>query len=176
MRINKKTSSPLNNKLLVGVILTCLLVAAGVTYSYISRDEANKSGDINYQPPTKEQKQAGEDAKEGAIDRGGSTGETNPGTDVNPVTFSLTQDDESQTLVVSTKLANTASWNKCYLELSQGQIIKKYEARTVYQPAYSFCGGFSIPIVGLSGTWHVSLRANDLSGVSYEKTDSIEIH
>ena len=172
-----KKSKLFNKKRVAICVVLILFVGALTTYVFISNNQMPKKlGDVNYDPPTSAQKAAGDEVKEKAIERGSSE-QTKPTNldDKDLISFTSTSDPSSMQLVIKTTLANSVSWDRCFLTLTQAESVKSYEANVIYQPDGSFCEGFSIPTKGMSGAWTIKLKATELNGKSHETTTTTTI-
>lgn len=171
---SKKYSLPV---IISGIVF--LLGIGAVTLYLLVKDNNNSlptsAENINLSPATKEQKAAGEAAKEESIKRAGSAGvQSSPQGDL--VQMATNYESTSKSLVVTSKLNNSVSWSECRLKLENSGVVKYYTARAVYQSDNSFCGGFTIPFSDLStGLWKITLTALDINGKAYEKNTSVEI-
>lgn len=177
MKINKN-KTVLNSKR-TAITAVALLCIAGllITFYLLQNRQADPlKTPINYSPPTSEQADSGEDAKERAINRGEKVGDTQSLPDSDPVSMSATYDNNAKRIVVITKLSNTLTWDKCQLIVTQGSTSKNYEARTVYQPDASFCGGFTVPAENMTGTWNVTLKVSDADGNIYEEQADVAVN
>lgn len=174
----KITKQRLSKKQLWAVTLVVLLVIGVAAYTILKLNQSPVQSDtgINYSPPSEDQVKAGEEAKEGAIDRGSSSDALPAQSSPTPIKMTSTYDSDKKQVIVSSSLENTVSWSKCTLTLTQNSTVKTYEARTVYQADASFCGGFTIPASELAnGQWRLLLQVSDLNGKIYEANDDVSI-
>lgn len=66
----------------------------------------------------------------------------------------------AEIVVVSTKLG-TVPDGTCTLTVTNGEKQNTQTADVIYQPTYSMCAGFSVPISKLgSGTWNMALKVD----------------
>lgn len=129
--------------------------------------------------PTPEEKQAeaevNADKKQALIDEGIAPevtdevpASTNPSIDLSA------RQENNGTVTIFTKLYGYSSGN-CALTVTNGGQSHSQSATVIYQPEYSTCAGFSVPISQLgSGAWNITLKATD-NGASATKTISYEV-
>lgn len=159
-------------------IIVLLLAVGSAAYFMMNKNPSSAQATtekIDLNAPTKEQKEAGEMAKEESIKRAQSAnGQNSPA--YNPVQITARYESASEGLTIASKLSNDVSWSNCKLKLENDGIVRQYSARAVYQSDYSFCGGFTVPSSELrNGTWQVALTVTDINGKAYEKTTSVDI-
>lgn len=177
MKINKNHSILSMRSITICIVVLLGLASAVIAlYFFHFRQIDPLKTPIDYSPPTTQQSAAGEDAKENAINRGEQGNGTPRQAEDDPVSMEATYDKAGQRVIVTTKLSNTVSWNTCHLDATQESTVKSYDARTVYQPDSSFCGGFTIPSQNMTGTWSLQLEVSDLSGKVYEETGSVTLN
>lgn len=182
--LNKKNKKNTKKLLIYAVgallLLVCLLAIlekTGVT-NFINND----STDITKveDGPTPEEKEA-DDAinaanKQKSADADQETTPpviNNPDTTSNKVELSATQEG-STSVTVFTKLYDFSS-GTCSLTVTNGGNSKTQTAAVFYQPEYSSCAGFSVPISGLgTGTWNINLKV-DSNGTSSTKNISFKV-
>lgn len=166
MKINSKKSK---NKTLViglsslGVVLA--LSAASFAYVYLfdgdlfgwKRSETQQV-EVNYDPPTTEQVQAGQATKEEALGQDGKPKETdtaNPATATITVTAAFQNGSVFQIRSLITPLTGSGT---CTLTLTKGSSTLTKNADIQAQASSSTCRGFDIPVSELSaGEWNVVL-------------------
>ena len=94
-----------------------------------------------------------------------------------PVTsdqISLTAQVSGDNVNILTKLANLPG-GVCKLTISNGATTVSKQADVIYQPQFSSCAGFTVPIAEVgTGTWDVKLRVA-YNATSLEKTIVIEV-
>ena len=179
MKITPKTNTK-RRALKYGLILfaVALLVGAGIIYwlKVSSEQSASTNG-----PTPAEQKQMQEvdnSAKKAFAEETKDT--DNPGvvvpTPTTPDTIELSASKaDTATVTVFTKLKNYASGN-CELTVTNGARTHSATAQILYQPEYSSCAGFSVPLSELgAGTWTVKLVATPTGGSAVTKTITAEI-
>ncbi len=131
--------------------------------------------------PTKEQRaaQAKTDAenKQQYLDsvskeqaQGGSTTNTNS---ASTVEFSASQSGNMVTVL--TRIYSAAS-GTCKISVSNGTKTTEQSAPIIYQPEFSSCAGFSIPIDALGkGEWVIDLVASTDSGTTLSQTERLKV-
>ena len=126
--------------------------------------------------PTEEQKkqeaQIAADTKKQFIDsqKDGPGSNTPAGDSTQSSTIDLSAKQESNnTVTIFTKLAGYSS-GSCKLVLANGSKSKTQIADIIYQPEYSTCAGFSIPVSDLGvGDWNLQLSIQS-NGQSAKKS------
>lgn len=149
------------------------LEKTGVTHFWHKDTVATGNG------PTKEQKAAEDkfnsDAKKEFIEGSGSSQTTttpNP-TDSSAITLSA-QKENNGTVTIFSKLTSVSS-GKCQLTVVNGSKQNTQSADVIYQPEFSTCAGFSVPISQLgNGTWQIKLGVNS-NGQNIEKNITFEV-
>jgi hypothetical protein len=160
-------------------IVVLALIAAGVFYTLklLSRDQ-----DSDANGPTTAQKkemQAVDNAKKKEfaentkdIDNPGTTVPTPTSPDTIDLSASKT---DASTVTIFTKLKNYAS-GTCELTITNGPKTYPNTADILYQPEYSTCAGFSVPLSELgSGTWTIKLTATPTGANPVAKTINLEV-
>ncbi len=127
--------------------------------------------------PTAEQKQqdaqVNADAKKQVIDKAADSNA--PSTTPPTTSIELTAKQESNnTVTVFTKLPGYSD-GSCQLTTTNGASTNSQTANVIYQPEYSSCAGFSVPISALGkGTWTIKLSVTS-NGTTESKTISFEV-
>ena len=86
----------------------------------------------------------------------------------------LVAKQEGAAIIVSTKLRNISD-GECSLVVSNGSKTKKFVAPTLYQPEFSICEGYSIPLSELgSGNWGFELTVKNPSGDTFSALSNLE--
>lgn len=102
-----------------------------------------------------------------------STGSVQPTQDADSVDLRLNQVDNA--VIASTKLYRFPE-GTCTLSATNGSLTKTYTAPILYQPEYSICEGFSIPVSDLGkGMWAITLSAKTSASIAINKSDTIEV-
>jgi hypothetical protein len=166
MRTIKVSSpSPSRRKLIV-LLCALVLIAAGVgVLIHVMTDDGVPSGEvnkINYDPPSKEDKQEAEDEKVKKIEDQSTAPAPQPVAKT-VVISSATYDTSTKTVVVKTELKGS-DWQTCELTASKaGSNDVVLKANVLYQSSFSSCLGFSLPADQLEspGQWTLTLVATD---------------
>jgi len=154
MKINKKQSKEAN---LIITIVILLLVGLVAGYIYFKSqpqpivDNQTSAQTIDYNPPTAEQKQAGEDQKL-STQKPIST----------KFTAAITSANTNGEIVQIRSVINGAISNEgvCDLTLTNGAETVSKSTATYAMPSSSTCQGFDINRSELSsGTWQINLTA-----------------
>lgn len=89
------------------------------------------------------------------------------------ITLEVQQNQDE--VVISTQLQNIGD-GICTLEITKADKAYSDTAEVIYQPRYSSCAGFSVPVSELGkGTWVVSVSATSLSNNSAKSSTSLEV-
>lgn len=192
MRINNKNSSVKNRNTIVILAIIALMVIGVTAYAFISKigpfapSDQNESG-INYNPPSEDEKKAGEDIKNN-VDSG--LGNPPVGSDPSPppdpipsrtkskVGMDITAANQSgDTLVLRTIIQAVTSSGTCTLTMI-GPNNKTFRQEVGVQAlaSSSTCQGFNVPLSSIStGQWKVQIGfSNDTLQASTEKDVTIQ--
>lgn len=185
MRINTKNKSTIFTILAAAGI--CLALAATVLW-YLSIPSGPQAIDttdtpIDVEPaPSKlsdedatskqhfiEQQQDTKDTPDSNPDASSQTTETDT---PNKIELITKQDGSSVTVI--TKISGIGE-GVCSLSATNGGKSYDMEVDIIYQPNYSTCAGFSIPVSTLGkGTWEISVVATSSNGSKSVATSSLE--
>lgn len=183
-----KVSRNKNSIKLTLVALCILLLVSGVFFAlertgttdfvknpFVKSDTETPSG------PTKEQKE--QEMKSSTQSKGeyldssynNSTAEkTNTGTPSNH-SLEITASQQGQTIVVLTKIYGINS-GTCVLTVSNSGRTFSQKADVVYQPEYSSCAGFGVPVSSVgTGNWSISLQLNDPGHNTTSQQTTLEV-
>jgi hypothetical protein len=118
----------------------------------------------------KQQSQTYAQQKQQTIENPPQTTTPTPET-VSTTAISLTtQPGTKGSLTVFTNLGAIGN-GTCTLTIANGSTTKTYTAQVVYQPQYSICAGYSIPVSDLgAGTWHLHLAVTSNGGTASKDT------
>lgn len=172
MKIKKaKSKKPLITSL---VILFLLVLALGAYVFYLksqnqNSDNSETSTQVNLDPPTNEQKQAGDKIKKDSINNEGTTSPENV---VNVSITAANQNNSS--LQVRTLIDTVTSTGKCTLTLKKDSVTITKEAGVQSLSSSSTCTGFDIPTAELSeGSWQLTIdfKNDNLKGTVSRSID-----
>lgn len=171
-----------NNKtLIVSSVLGLLIVGAGIFLYQLSHHMDLPTGQPNRPTTTqqKQQSQANAERKKQAIENTSSPTTTNaqstttgqPSND--QITLSARQEQNSS-VTVFTKITGIGT-GTCKLTVTNNSKTTTQSADIIYQPEYSSCAGFSVPIgsVGV-GMWNINLAVT-ANGNTIEKSITQEV-
>lgn len=165
-------------KLSIVALFLLVSVGAGLWYLHIHRPKtvAPSTNQNNGPTPAQKQQEADSNAlqKKQVIEKGS----TDPQPPTNqPVTSSISlsaQQESNSTVTVFTKLTNISS-GSCELTVTNGSAKTSQTANVIYQPEFSTCAGFSVPITSVGkGTWLLNLTITS-DGTSQSKSISTEV-
>ncbi|HSX27602.1 MAG TPA: hypothetical protein VLG25_02370 [Patescibacteria group bacterium] len=165
----KKNKSRLSKKPILLLVLLVLLLSGGFwIYRVRYQKPAPVSGDTNQSTTQQIKQQADTDAekKKQAVEN-----PPTPNNQNNSSSIVLSARQESNgTVTVFTKLYNVSS-GTCSLLVTNGYKQTTQTAEIIYQPEYSTCAGFSVPISKLgAGNWTIKLT---VTHSDQTKTNSI---
>jgi hypothetical protein len=171
----------MKKKIIITIVVVGLLTGLfGILEKLNITDIIHSGTDTTDTSLTAEQKQAAKldaDNKKNLIDttKPGSTTNNNSGTANSTPSLDLSARSESNgTVTVFTKLYNISN-GVCELTATNGSTQKSLSANVIYQPEYSSCAGFSLPINDLGvGTWTIALTVKS-NGHSYAKNINYEV-
>ncbi|HRN90146.1 MAG TPA: hypothetical protein PK265_00205 [Candidatus Saccharibacteria bacterium] len=123
-----------------------------------SSDRQNTENGVDYNPPTVEQKQAGEDQKMTTAQPSVNSGVTTGGDTLQVTITALAQNGGM--VQVRGLIDRVSSLGTCTLTLTKGGASITKESDIQALPSESTCKGFDVPVSELSaGTWSVTLSA-----------------
>lgn len=174
MIVKNQNQSNLPKKLIVVAVILVVLVstflvleATGVTH-FISSFNGKASDQIKTD-------QTNSDNKQDFIK--GQTNNTNTGTTKEPTAADISITTRSETngsVTVLTQLQNYSD-GICDLTITNNGATYKQTAAVLFQPSYSTCEGFNIPVNTVAnGTWQITLDVTSKGKVN-TKTISVEI-
>jgi hypothetical protein len=105
--------------------------------------------------------------------KGSSQGAYNPPANSNGIELTIAQPSAEQ-VVVTTKLIGYSD-GICSLTATNGNKTNTQSARVIYQPEFSTCAGFTIPVTSLgTGNWTLNLSIS-AGGVTNQKTTTVKV-
>lgn len=164
------------------VILATLLVLVLVFVVLEKTNAINlfgaDSNDTNSTGPTTEEiakeEQANADAKQDYLDDTYKDDTPAP-TPANDPSLTLTAKQEGSSVTILTKIQSLAEGN-CTLTVTNGAKSATQEAAVIYQPEFSSCAGFGVPVSSLgSGTWNIKLTVTPTGGTAISKSTTLEV-
>lgn len=167
-----------NILIILGVFVGLLVVFVLLEMSNII-NLYNKEPRVNTKGPTAEQKlqdsKINADAKQQLIEEKVPDNNSIPTNDVAGKTIELSAKQETNnTVTVFTKLHGYSD-GSCQLTVTNGPQANSQTAPIMYQPEFSSCAGFSVPIDSVGkGSWSIKLTATS-KGTTDTKTISFEV-
>lgn len=161
------TKSHSKKSLLLPIIAVVILLAASAfTYQAFNNEGSSKTveeGLTEQQAKDAEEKEQLINQPDGDIKDEPTDDKTDIDNDTNDqnstsknASINASQEDETQ-VTVKTRVTGASSGD-CTLRIVNGGKTKNYKAKLMYQPQFSTCAGFSIPISDLgTGVWNISL-------------------
>jgi hypothetical protein len=163
---DQSTSGSRKKRLITAAIIIVLVLAAVIGSVVIRKNgDSSKSN----QPTTAQRKAAAKvdlEAKRALIESSPSKTTTTTPTTVAPATntpppIDLTAKTESNNSVTVIGKFTNVSNGTCLLDVTNGSAVFTAKADVIYEPEYSSCAGFSVPIASLGrGTWTIKLTVN----------------
>lgn len=180
MKIKQKNKKYLKRPLVIVAII--LLVAILAVFAFLftrpSEDEENNSqkadepSSVNAEsatPEAAEEEASSEQAlndKEAHINQNDSTSSDNTSESI-----TVSARVESSSVVITTKLMNIGS-GTCQLSITNDQRTYTNTAEVIYQPSYSTCAGFEVPVRELGdGEWQIKITAASINGSATVRVD-----
>lgn len=165
---------------LIGAVFTILEIAHVTNFiGNANTDTTVSSG------PTEEQKQAQAKAdaqnKQQLIDDSTkSTQSSTPSTpdshDASSLSISAAQTSDNKSVTVLTKIMGVSD-GSCKLVLKNGEVSKTLTASIIYQPQFSSCAGFTVPVTDLgAGNWSIEVTATPVSGTDMTQVIELQVH
>lgn len=175
---------PFPKKIIIASSAVIVLIAGTLTYVYAFHGNlfgwtpspkvtpASTTSQINYQPASPEQQQAGSSVKTGSSDTPAAP-TTTPGSALKSVQVSFTTAKQNDsTLQIRVLIGAVENTGTCTLVLSRaGQTSVTKTASTQALSSSSTCQGFDIPTSELStGTWQalITFESSTLAGTATE--------
>lgn len=149
--------------MIIAVLATALLAAGVVTYTYIkgnndkttlndSKSENSSSNKVNYDPPTNEEKAAGDKQKSESVNAEPSTDQSNN----LDVTFSAVNQNDD--VVQIRTMIQGVIQGSCSLTVVNGSQSKTFTSSTQLLANASTCSGFDISTSDIgTGKWDIKL-------------------
>ncbi len=168
--LTDSTHSKRKRALLIGagIVVAGILAAAvyvfalnGSIFGWPHRDKAPVSTqNINYEPPTTEQLNAGQEAKKNTVEQS----ETNP-QNKDTLGVSITAANQNNpTFQIRILIDSVVGSGSCQLIMTKGSVNVTRSAGTQALASTSTCQGFDIPVSELSpGTWNVKITVTTQS-------------
>lgn len=176
MKINNKNTS--NRSLITIVVLVvATLVIGGSLWLYGQRQKSTDNHLTATPQQVDDEKKTDAAKKQDFIEDSGKGAvrsvTVTPSSDPSSVTLSPTQKEGA--VIVSTQIKDFPD-GTCTLDVLNGTKKMTYTADILYQPEYSICTGFSVPISDLgTGKWSLTLTAKSSSGVAATNTSYVEV-
>lgn len=176
----QKTIKPHHPIVLALVILGVISLGFAGYALYSSLDDSSDDSQVTGvggQQLTDEERQAKEDAelqqKKDFIESSENAKPAPPPSSSDNVSFKATQNGDS--VVITTELTDFSA-GTCTLTIKNGQKSFTDSVDIIYQPEFSICAGFSVPVVELgSGTWNITLSAQQPSTDVFLQTANLEV-
>lgn len=180
VQVSHKSSTTKIWLLALATVLLVLLVVAVLEKTGTINLVGSSASDTSATGPTAEQK--AEEEKTNAEGKQEFLDDTYRDKDDTPVatppadaTVSITAKQEGSSVTVLTKIQSVAEGN-CTLTATNGAKTTSQEAAVIYQPEFSSCAGFGVPVSSLgSGTWAIKLTVTPTGGTAISKSTTLEV-
>lgn len=129
---------------------------------------------------TEQQQRAEISAKQQFIDTTDATGKplaeaTTPSVEQPSTSIELTTKQDGSSVTILTKMQNISD-GTCRLTITNGGKNTSQTAQVIYQPEFSSCAGFSVPVSSLgSGAWNISLGVVSTGGTETTKATTLVV-
>jgi len=173
MKINKN-NRPFYKKPLVWLVLVAVVaIVAFLIFEKTRVANVVQPGNQKITPEqAAEQKKTNTTTKQDFIENPTEPTPVAPPTDSDNITLTTTQEGSSVTIL--TKLKGFAG-GSCQLSITNGAKSHTASADIIYQPEFSSCAGFGIPVSQLGpGLWSITLKATPTGGSALTKTTTFE--
>lgn len=183
MRINIKKYPSIY--IVATVATLCLVLAASAWWYFSKADEpstTNTTGTSNSVEPAPSElsdenvssKQDFVEQQQEQSDSNTDTSSPSTGTDSSDKIDLVTKQAGSSVTVI-TKISGIGD-GSCRLAVTNGDKSFSQTAEVIYQPSYSTCAGFSIPVAELGkGTWSITVSVTSADGTKTAATSSLGV-
>lgn len=186
MRINTKNNT--SKYILIATTVLLFLVLSSLAWWYFSDkdDSVPVSSDSSTQDEptpdvlTDEAARSKKDFVENQQEQS-ATPSSNSGIDAVPTgseppsKLSLETKQNGSSVTVMTRITGIGD-GTCKLEVSNGGQSFSEQAEVIYQPSYSSCAGFSVPVSSVGkGTWSITVSVTSASGEKAAAVTSLEV-
>ena len=181
----KKINRAHTSRNLLLVIVAILLIAIGYLvwaklgnrWPFVTNDSASNTSNTLSAEDKKKSDQADLDKKQEYLNNAQENG--TPGVVVLPpssnYTIEMSAEKKDDTVVITTSLKGYEA-GTCKLHITNGARTYDNTADIIYQPEFSTCAGFSVPLSALGrGSWSMDLVVTPYNGSSVTKTLTYEV-
>lgn len=168
----------------VPALAAVLVLAAGLVFGVFlwsdrNRDQPESTNDSSVASDEERESQETKEAEQKKDYIENTPKDEVPGSPVQPSasddSIQITAHQRDGSVVVTTRLHNFPD-GTCSLKVTNGATIRSYSAQILYQPEYSICTGFSIPVKDLgTGGWALDLTAQTEAGISISKKIELRV-
>ena len=167
--------------IIIIIAVICLSIFALDKFGIISIFPQNTTPNIGKEPTVEEkksEKDTNQNNKETFLntpkdDSDNSVEKSKPApvpTDNSSIELSTNKDGDNAVIIIKLK-EHGYSQGKCSLTVTSNGKKNTQEAPIIYQPEYSTCAGFSVPISSVgNGQWNISISVTPLNGKPITKT------
>lgn len=167
-----------HKKIIIAGFAIAMLVFGGYSVFAVTQNiwpfSAEKAENVDHNPPSDEQRQAGEEASRRAKEEPEPTSDLDPkqndsseGGDASDIAISITSAEQQEGQLQIRTLIHSIQSGSCALTLSSGGQTITRSADTHNMASSSTCMGFDIPLSTLtSGEWNITVeyQGQDASG------------
>ena len=162
--------------LLVGALVIVLEKTKVTNFIKLSNSVTENTGPTKEEAATQKKNEITD--KEKFVNTTDQNGQPMSGSNTTPsptsnLTITATQDASSVTIL--SKIYNVSS-GTCKLVVNNSEKTTSQSAQVIYQPQFSSCAGFSVPVGSLgSGIWSISVTVAPGSGDPMTQSTSLEV-
>ncbi len=180
MNIKKKSRK---NIVLIGILVAAILLGGFVIFAHLNRNttpvqeapttDSDPTIDV---PASTGLTPAEEDTKEQYVDSVTEEAPSVPDSSTaSSAAINISASQKDNSVVISTQIT-TIGDGSCTLSVTNGAAKYTDTADVIYQPSYSTCAGFTVPVAELgTGTWTISVSAKGLEGTTIEKSTNLKV-
>ncbi len=178
--VSRKSSKKNLVLLIVAVVLSVVIVVALLEKTNVINLFSSPTSDTSENGPTPEEiaqeENTNADAKQEYLDETYKDKDDQPApAPADDPSITVTAKQEGSSVTVLTKIQSVAEGN-CKLTATNGAKSTSQEAEVIYQPEFSSCAGFGVPVSTLgSGTWNITLTVMPTGGTAISKSTTLEV-
>ncbi len=173
--------------LALGALLLCGSILVILEKAHVTDFIKAPASSTDTDGPTKEQQEqlakADAQAKQTYLDNvaksdssNGDTSSTSADSQTSSGTLAVTASQSSDTVTVLTQMQGVTA-GTCKLTITKGGSSTTKSAQVIYQPEFSSCAGFSVPVNPLgAGSWNISVAVTPDSGATLTKSTILEVN
>ncbi len=163
-----------------GIVVLVAILLFTLEKTHVINLIGETSPSTNTTGPTKEQQaqaaKTANDSKQAFLDDAyTSDSEQNPSAEPSLPSINILATQSGSSITVISKIYHVAE-GTCMLRVTNGISQTEQSAQVIYQPEFSSCAGFSIPVTELgTGRWNISITFTPTSGQPITDSTSLEV-